>query len=132
MSQGEPERRHQPPMESSSDGPGEDHRESPSVNAEALRNIVNDTLRNQDQDWPAADLETLRDVARKHRGRPFELRPVAVDLVDSILRLRIGQGDASQLPPREMVEQIATTLAESPGTFDRLEEFWELLCESTP
>ena len=126
MSQGEFERQYKPPMESTPD------EKSPSVSEEALRNIVDDTIKRQDRDGAQADLEALRDVARRYRGRPLELHPVAVDLVDSILRLRFEQGAVDQGAQQGMAEQIATTLVESPGTFDRLEEFWDLLCESTP
>jgi hypothetical protein len=80
----------------------------------------------RDSEWQA-----LLEVARRHRGQALVLEPVAIDLVQAMLRTRF---DRLQLPDdswQHMSREIATTLLDDPQTHSRLERFWSQLTEST-
>lgn len=79
------------------------------------------------QQWQA-----LVEVARRHRGEALVLEPVAVDLVEALLRSRFDQ---LQLPAdswQHMSRVIATTLLDDPHAQARLATFWGQLSESVP
>lgn len=75
----------------------------------------------------AANLGPLLQVALRHRGKSFDLEPVAIDLVQAALEDQFRR--LSQPPDcwRRMAERIARTLFEDPVAHDRLERFWNSL-----
>lgn len=93
------------------------------------------TLSGPAQEVLAADVEALREVARRHREESFSLEPVAVDLVESLLVAyfdgqRHAEGSAPS-PWRPMSEQIARTLFEDSASSQRLSALWTRLQEAT-
>lgn len=77
--------------------------------------------------FEASDLKPLLEVAERHRGRPLELEPVAVDLVDAALRDYFRQGPGGMDEWRQISRRVAETLFEDPTARERLEAFWNRL-----
>jgi len=85
----------------------------------------------------SADLEALREVARNHRGKPFGLEPISVELVRAALKSyfssrrdgipsRKGSGDFWDAISRE----IARSLYDDPVFQERLRALWIRLGEA--
>ncbi len=77
------------------------------------------------------ELSALLDVARKYHGQPLTLEPVAVELVEAILRFRLPALQLSDPQRREMLTQIAELLLEDPPSAERLRRLWDRLKEAT-
>lgn len=80
-------------------------------------------------DATARDLGALRLVVERHRGRPFALEPVAVDLIDALLHDKLDEGKLTPAARRTMVEQIAQSIYEDPVTHGRFQALWTRLSE---
>ncbi len=78
------------------------------------------------------ELNVLLNVAKRHRGQQLSLAPVAVDLVQSILRFRFANLKIDASKWEEMSAQIAGTLMEDEQSCQRLEKFWGRLGEALP
>jgi hypothetical protein len=77
-----------------------------------------------DDPLEAADVEGLREVARRHRGEPVSLKPAAVELVEAMLQTQF-RVHAEWLPVwRNASEWIAESLWEDPASRSRLEGLW--------
>ena len=71
-----------------------------------------------------ADSEALAEVARRHGGEPLTFEPIAVELVQAVLRSHFpAQSHSSQLW-HALTAQIALTLFDDPVSRDRLEALW--------
>ena len=83
------------------------------------------------QELEAGEMEAMRRIGRQYAGKELTLNPIATDLVESILKCRIGD----RLGPPERLEtmsrEIARTLWHSPHTYDRLVVFWARLSEGS-
>ncbi len=75
----------------------------------------------------AADMDALREVARRYRGEPLSPGPVAVELVQAMLRTRFRAHVDWQPVWQNASTLIAETLLEDPGSRRRLEVLWEHL-----
>jgi hypothetical protein len=97
-----------------------------------LEQVLRQTLNGASETADPAALEALSLVAARHRGRPLELQPVAVDLVHAVLSAQFpGQfGDAAGA--RELSAEIARTLFDDPPSRHRLEALWSRLAETNP
>src|SRR5687768_11543543 len=73
------------------------------------------------------DVDALRAVVRRHRSAPFALDPMAVEMVEILLRSYFGAGDWSG-PSL----QIARTLFEDPVGRERMERLWNQLAGNSP
>jgi hypothetical protein len=98
-----------------------------------LEKVVEQTLLSLGGSEPSSpeDKAALREVARRHNGRSFGLEPVAVEMVEAVLRDQLEQLRTHQ-SRRAMVVEIATTLYEDQDSHDRLLALWNKLCEAQP
>ena len=106
--------------------PSPDRSPEPSLLEDVLRRTL---LANPPDVGEATDIDALRGVARRHRGRPLEFDPVTVELVEAALGPQLRARAASPAAWRAMSRQIAQTLFEDPILRDRLRSFWGRLCE---
>jgi hypothetical protein len=80
-----------------------------------------------DDPLEAADVDALRQVARRHPGAPLSPDPVAVELVQAMLQTQFAV-HADWLPVWQGASGvIAQTLFEDPGARERLEVLWSRL-----
>jgi hypothetical protein len=75
-----------------------------------------------------SDVQPLAEVARRLAGQPFELEPVAIELVQAMLAVQFEKAGLPATTLRAMAQQIATTLYEDPTSRERLEALWLALC----
>ncbi|MCC6126793.1 MAG: hypothetical protein IT426_17660 [Pirellulales bacterium] len=71
----------------------------------------------------AAEMRALREVAERHRGRPLELEPVAVELVAAAIDGICPTEKNSDLW-RNISAQVARILMDDPSTFARMKSLW--------
>lgn len=95
-----------------------------SVLRETLETPVGDS---SDDPLADGDMEALKEVARRHRGRPFSLEPVAVDLVEAMLHQQFPVRPESVDKWRAIAAQVAQTLCDDPHSYDRLRNLWKHL-----
>ena len=81
---------------------------------ELLDRVLEQTLAriNEGVLFEAPDMNALKEVARRYRGQPLSLEPVAVELVQAALR-----------------PQVARMLIDDPTAHDRLQGFWDRLSQ---
>ncbi len=96
-----------------------------------LESVLQQTLSicSSDEPLDPGSRRALEEVAARHRGEPFSVEPVAVELVAAVLH---SQGKASSNSAdawRSVAFQVARTLCEDPTSRGRLETFWGRLCE---
>ncbi|MEX2120140.1 MAG: hypothetical protein WD847_11145 [Pirellulales bacterium] len=98
-----------------------------------LEKVVEQTLLSLGGSEPPApeDVAALREVVSRHSGRRFGLDPVAVEMVEAVLRDQLEQLRTHQ-SRRAMVVEIATTLYEDQDSHDRLLALWNKLSEAQP
>jgi hypothetical protein len=82
---------------------------------------------NADDPIDGRDVEAVRAVARRHRGVPFALDPVLVELVQAVLRGQLQSALNSPEAWRAICVRVAQTLFEDPASHDRLRAFWARL-----
>lgn len=99
--------------------------------ASLLRQVLDETIAESEEPLAPAELEALRDVARRHPNAAFEVEPVGVALVESILTLRVPEYQATERKWRDMSQQIAAAFFESPAAHARLQRLWNRLRAST-
>jgi hypothetical protein len=97
---------------------------------ELLENVLRETLAICTSDEPLddADMQRLRQVARRFSGRPVASEPVAAELVYAVLEghFAVGVSVAGEFW-RTAAAQIAQTLLGDPGAKARLERLWTRL-----
>lgn len=76
------------------------------------------------------DLRVLYDVADRHRGQPFALYPIGVELVQAILRAPFRKLFSAEESLNAIAAQVARTLCEHPPSCARLESLWQRLGEA--
>lgn len=80
-------------------------------------------------DESARDLGALRSVVERHRGRPFALEPIAVELIGAILHERLNDWGLAPAARQAMTHQIAETIYDDPVTRGRFQALWTRLSE---
>lgn len=80
----------------------------------------------------SADLESVREVVRRHAGHPLSLEPVVRELVMAILASRMGPAVKTTGAWESTGRVIADTLWEDLPSRDRLKMIWNRLIESLP
>jgi hypothetical protein len=110
--------------------PSDPPRRPPPLDRQDLEELLERTLTFREPDGPE-DREPFLQVARRHRGEPFNVDPIGTDLVRAVL-------EASVLPPgttaeasQAMCREIAGTLSADPQTSERLLAFWARLSEAS-
>lgn len=74
-----------------------------------------------------SDLEPLLAVASRHRGRPFALEPVLVDLVQTVLQDQFPQSTMGAESWQQVSARLAKTLFDDPISQERLNALWTRL-----
>jgi hypothetical protein len=97
------------------------------VNASLLDEVLQNTL--SLSSVAPLELADLIDVGRRYFGQPLVWQPIAVELVQVILKHRLPAVTASS-EQQEMAEQIAESLMEDPHCESRLRSFWEQIMEA--
>jgi hypothetical protein len=97
-----------------------------------LEKVLEETLSASHHGAPGSitGLEALRDVARRYRGQPLVLDPVAMELVWAMLRSSFPKVREGSREWRTMSTRIAQTLLDDPVARERLKAFWGRLTES--
>ena len=116
--------------------------ESASTNAEStnddrlpsrdlLESVLNETLtgRSVGDSMSRTTLAALQEVAKRHRGQPLILEPVAVELVRALLRLKFPKQPVTSREWKFMSNRIAQTMLDDPVARERLRVFWSRLTE---
>jgi hypothetical protein len=78
----------------------------------------------------SAELAPFVQVARRHRGRPLTLEPVAVDLALAVLEHRFSQAGFKQEVLQVLARQVAQRLLDDPRARGWLETFWTQISEA--
>lgn len=95
-----------------------------------LESVMRETLREDHvEQLSPQEMQALSDVARRHRGASLVLDPVAVELVEAMLRCRFGNLSVGEGFWHQASQRIAATLCEVPESQQRLSVFWQQLCE---
>lgn len=120
----QPERYDEPDEQSE---PPADQLADPSI----LERVLEETLSESEAGTAVApeELEALVQVARRHRGSSLVLEPVAVELVEAVLRARFSQLRISPAAWKRLSREIAGTLYDDPHLQQRLGRFWGQLSE---
>ncbi len=106
----------------------------PSANRALLDRVLEQTFRRlrAEDGLGEADAGALVDVARRRRGEPYSHTPVAIELVEAVLRDTLVR---SVTPPPEfaaLVAQVAQTIHDDDDARARLEKLWQALNEAPP
>jgi hypothetical protein len=99
--------------------------------ASLLEKVLVQTLNDQSvQSLEAGDREILRAVARRHSGAAFAFEPIAVELVEALLRSQLAPGAEPSESWGVMCRQIAQTMFDDPVSHNHLNALWNLLCQT--
>ena len=94
----------------------------------AFAEVLSETLNRESISAMGADgMAALAQVARRYQGSKLILDPIAFELVDSVLRIRIDRQNRLKSRRREMSWEIAVSLYESPASRERLVNLWDAL-----
>jgi hypothetical protein len=98
---------------------------------ELLDRVLEQTLAriNEGVLFEAPDMNALKEVARRHRGQPLSLEPVAVELVQAALRPQMGSLAMTPQVWQQLTTQVARMLVDDPTAHDRLQGFWNRLSQ---
>jgi len=101
---------------------------------EALESVLQwaEATLKSDDPLEVADVEAIREVARRHPVAPLALGPIVVELVQALLRAYF-HAHPSWLPVwQDACRVVAETLFEDPVSHDRLEVLWSRLLRREP
>lgn len=77
------------------------------------------------------DWEALLEIGRARGEEPFTLDPIAIELVQAVLRPYLGKWKSAPDFLRKISREIAGTLFEDPVFHHRLRTFWLRLIEAS-
>jgi hypothetical protein len=95
-----------------------------------MEEVLKRTLRESANSLDPTERDALLTVVRRHRGEPFEIDPVAVDLVEVLLRCEFKNPISSAEVWRRMCYEVAKTLFDDPVARQRMQGIWTALCNS--
>jgi hypothetical protein len=98
----------------------------PAADPALMERVLRETLAATDsgQPYDRRELAALRGVFRRHSAEPFGPRPVAAEMVEAILRVRLGGRFRASGTGSAMAAQIAETLCDDPVSGERLKALW--------
>src|SRR5262245_49062730 len=101
------------------------------IAAGLLEEVLTRTLANSQSTskTTAGEISLLRQVADRHRRQPFDVEPMVLDLVETVLKEHYQTLFSSPEKWQAMVREIARTLYEDPLSRARLERLWKQLLE---
>jgi hypothetical protein len=97
-----------------------------------MEEVLKRTLDQPANSLDSAERDSLVALARRHRGEPFELDPVAVDLVEVMLRREFNARITSPDRWRRMCYEVARTLFDDPAAHQRMQAIWTGICAIEP
>jgi hypothetical protein len=114
-----------------SEPPGEFRRSEKEPRSSALDQVLQETLEllSREKITPA-EVEALRDVARRYRAQALEAEPVTRELVSALLEKRFRLVAQTDRDRQQMAREIAEFLHDTPTTLQKLQEFWRRLQET--
>jgi hypothetical protein len=114
-----------------SEPPGEFRRSENEPRSSALDQVLQETLEllSREKITPA-EVEALRDVARRYRAQALEAEPVTRELVSALLEKRFRLVAQTDRDRQQMAREIAEFLHDTPTTLQKLQEFWRRLQET--
>jgi hypothetical protein len=80
---------------------------------------------------PAAEMDALRAVADRYRGRPLKLEPIAVELVAAAIA-GLCPANKNTVFWRDLAARVAAILMDDPATTARLDSLWTRLGGGPP
>jgi hypothetical protein len=95
-----------------------------------MEEVLKRTLSESASSLDATERDALLTVVRRHRGEAFDVDPVAVDLVEVLLRCEFKNPVCSTELWRRMCYEIAKTLFDDPVARQRMQGIWTALCNS--
>jgi hypothetical protein len=95
-----------------------------------MEEVLKRTLSESANSIDPAERDALLTVVRRHRGEAFEIDPVAVDLVEALLRFEFKNPISSAEVWRRMCYEIAKTLFDDPVARQRMQGIWTALCNT--
>jgi hypothetical protein len=127
----EPQDAADPPQPITAESPSPSNR---SYDRSLLENVLRQTLAESEVDFPFEDeeREALLGVVQLYSGQPFSLEPIAVGLVQAVLRVHFRRLTDSPDFWRPVSVQIAQTLVEDPVAGPRLQRLWDRLIQMKP
>jgi hypothetical protein len=98
---------------------------------ELLDRVLQQTLLTDKSESPQRleSLDELLALARRRRGEAFQLDPIGLELVQTVLGTAFQALVDSDDQWRAMTRQVAETLCEDPESYDRLSSLWRRLHE---
>ena len=101
------------------------------------RELLDSVLRRTAEDGSgatldAADRDAFEEVARRYRGQPLTLEPVAVELVQAVLSVHFQGFSCPREALRQLSSEVAQTILDDPVAGPRLEAFWGRFGEVQP
>jgi hypothetical protein len=102
------------------------------MNQDVLDQVLREALVSlEPSQWLRGEgLDAVSGVARRHRGKPFALDPIAVELVEALLGLLLGRSAEGSRPWRRMAAAVAETLCDDPVASERLGALWRQLVKA--
>ena len=95
-----------------------------------MEEVLKRTLSESANSLDPAEREALRTVVLRHRDEAFEIDPVAVDLVEVLLKLEFKNSISSPEVWRRMCYEVAKTLFDDPVARQRMQSIWTALCNT--
>jgi hypothetical protein len=95
-----------------------------------MEEVLKRTLSESANSLEPAERDALLQVVRRHRGEPFEIDPVAVDLVEVLLKCEFKNPVTSAETWRRMCYEVAKTLFDDPRARQRMQVIWTALCST--
>jgi hypothetical protein len=96
-----------------------------------LEVVLQQTLLAQDSAnrQPPEEMNDLLEVARRRKGEAFQVDPIGIELVQTVLERPFRSLVASPQQWTALTRQVTQTLCDDAATFDRLRSLWRRLVE---
>ena len=98
--------------------------------ASILEEVVRATLNVAGEPAGTSELNALLRVAQRYRGGELTVDPVAAELVETVLRIRLSALVVPSDTWRSMSLEVANSLMDAPDMWQRLQQLWVAITES--
>jgi hypothetical protein len=95
-----------------------------------MEQVLLRTLTDSATSLDPVERDALLTVVRRHQNEAFEIDPVAVDLVEALLRCEFKNPITSPEGWRRMCYDVAKTLFDDPVARQRMQAIWTALCNT--
>ncbi len=108
--------------------PANGPREGVSAERDLLDRVIAET-RLAESDQVSLEFEALKVIARRYPAAPFALDPVAIELVESMLRCHFRDWPLPPLLTRQMAQHVAESLLDEPTYREQVAQLWQRVME---